>query len=85
MTDIVNQTPEPADVDSLSYEQARDELRAIVTEMEAGNGSLDEVLGLFKRGSALAQRCSDLLDRAESEVVTIEQGSVPAPDPDGLA
>ncbi len=70
-----------ADPASLSYEQARDGLAAIVGRLEAGDAPLDEALRLWERGEALARRCSDYLDAADkrlSEVV----GEQPPAQPD---
>ncbi|WP_084106005.1 exodeoxyribonuclease VII small subunit [Demequina sp. NBRC 110056] len=57
-----------ADIDTLTYEQARDELIAIVAKLEAGAATLDESLGLWERGEALAARCQDLLDGARDRI-----------------
>jgi exodeoxyribonuclease VII small subunit len=56
------------DVQGLSYEEARDELIAIVAKLEAGSATLDESLGLWERGEALAARCQDLLDGARDRI-----------------
>lgn len=56
------------DVQNLTYEQARDELVAIVAKLEAGAATLDESLGLWERGEALAARCQDLLDGARERI-----------------
>ncbi|HEX7835309.1 MAG TPA: exodeoxyribonuclease VII small subunit [Pseudolysinimonas sp.] len=50
-----------SDVASLSYEQARDELIRVVTELEQGAATLEESLALWERGEALAQRCEEWL------------------------
>jgi exodeoxyribonuclease VII small subunit len=50
-----------SDVASLSYEQARDELVRVVTELEQGAATLEESLALWERGEALAQRCEEWL------------------------
>ena len=52
----------PAD---LNYEQAFQELEAVVQQLEEGEGSLEEALALFERGQLLAARCSELLQVAE--------------------
>jgi exodeoxyribonuclease VII small subunit len=49
------------DVASLSYEQARDELVRVVTELEQGAATLEESLALWERGEALAKRCEEWL------------------------
>ncbi|MGO2660788.1 exodeoxyribonuclease VII small subunit [Mycetocola reblochoni] len=66
--------PRTSDVGELSYEQARDELVAVVSRLEQGQTTLEESLALWERGEALAQRCEhwligarDRLDRARSE------------------
>jgi len=59
---------QPADVSDLTYEQARDELIAIVAKLEAGSATLDESLGLWERGEALAARCQELLDGARDRI-----------------
>jgi len=50
-----------ADVSELSYEQARDELIRVVSELEQGASSLEESLQLWERGEALAARCEEWL------------------------
>ncbi len=60
-----NAFPEP---DTLSYEQARDELVETVKILELGQMSLDESLKYWERGEALAKRCEVLLDGASKRV-----------------
>jgi exodeoxyribonuclease VII small subunit len=49
------------DVAGLSYEQARDELVRVVTELEQGAATLEQSLALWERGEALARRCEEWL------------------------
>ena|SRR6187431_982779 len=56
------------DVGELTYEEARDELIEIVSKLEAGAATLDESLGLWERGEALAARCQALLDGAGERI-----------------
>jgi exodeoxyribonuclease VII small subunit len=49
------------DVSGLSYEQARDELIRVVTELEQGAATLEDSLALWERGEALAKRCEEWL------------------------
>ena len=51
-------------VGELSYEQARDELVAVVARLEAGGETLEGSLALWERGEALAARCLEWLDGA---------------------
>ncbi|MGO1172788.1 MAG: exodeoxyribonuclease VII small subunit [Actinomycetaceae bacterium] len=56
---------DPAEgVAALSYEQARDELVAVVRRLESGDLPLEDALRLWKRGEALADRCQSWLDGA---------------------
>jgi exodeoxyribonuclease VII small subunit len=57
-----------ADVASLSYEQARDELVDLVARLENGSVGLEESMGLWQRGEALATHCSTWLDHAEARI-----------------
>lgn len=50
-----------ADVASLSFEQARDELVSVVAELEQGSPTLEQSLALWERGEALANRCEEWL------------------------
>ncbi len=49
----------------MSYENALEELRAIVDKLEGGTASLEESVQLFERGQQLAKHCGDLLAGAE--------------------
>lgn len=53
--------PGPADVATLSFEEARDELVRVVAELEQGAPTLEESLSLWERGEALAARCEEWL------------------------
>ena len=59
------------DVSDLTYEQARDELIAIVAKLETGAATLDESVGLWERGEALAARCQALLDGASERIKAV--------------
>lgn len=56
------------DVSTLTYEQARDELVAIVDSLEKGTASLDESVSLWERGEALAKRCEEWLAGARQRL-----------------
>lgn len=51
--------------EEMNYEQAFEELEALVERLESGELALEESLALFERGQALAARCSELLEQAE--------------------
>ena len=56
------------DVESLSYEQARDALVAVVDELERGGTTLEQSLALWERGEALAARCETWLTGARARL-----------------
>ena len=55
-------------VEELTYEQAFQELEAIVAMLEVEEQSLDDAIAIFERGQLLARHCADLLDKAELKV-----------------
>jgi len=63
-------------VAELTYEQARDELVAVVGRLEAGGETLEASLALWERGEALAARCQEWLDGARRRL----DGARPAAD-----
>jgi exodeoxyribonuclease VII small subunit len=58
----------PSPVKELSYEQALDELEAIVASLDSGKLQLDETMALYERGQALTRHCVELLDKAELRI-----------------
>lgn len=54
----------PDDIAVMGFEQARDELTAIVAQMESGAVPLEDALALWERGEALAAHCQRWLDAA---------------------
>ena len=60
--------------DSLSYEQARDELIEVVRRLEAGGSTLEESLQLWERGEALASICQEWLDGARARLKASVEG-----------
>jgi len=56
------------DRESLSYEQARDELVSVVKHLEAGGLSLEQSLDLWERGEKLAAICGEWLDGARARL-----------------
>ncbi|MFW5468681.1 exodeoxyribonuclease VII small subunit [Knoellia sp. CPCC 206435] len=56
------------DVPQMSYEAARDELVDIVARLENGQVGLEDSMGLWQRGEALAAHCAQWLDDAEARL-----------------
>ena len=77
MEPAIEPATEFPDVQSLSYEAARDELSAIVAQLEGGQVPLEEGMRLWRRGEALAARCTSWLDGAQRQI----SGSAPASAP----
>jgi exodeoxyribonuclease VII small subunit len=59
---------QPTQDESLTYEQARDELVALVQRLESGGAPLDESLALWERGEQLAAICQQWLDGAKARI-----------------
>ena len=65
VTDGADADPRPAKgSETLSYEQARDKLAAVVKRLEAGGLTLEQSLELWERGERLATVCGEWLDGA---------------------
>lgn len=76
-------------VGELTYEQARDELVAVVQRLEAGGESLEASLALWERGEALAARCHEWLEgarrRLDAARAATANGATPGTGPAGGA
>lgn len=66
MSDVT--ASDPADIAALSYEQARDELVRVVSELEQGGATLEQSIALWERGEALARRCEEWLIGAKERL-----------------
>ena len=60
-----------------AFEDALEELEAIVEKMEDGEPSLEESLKLFERGMDLTRRCQAALDDAEQRIRTLADTDSP--------
>jgi len=66
----------------LQFEQALQNLEAVVKKLEAGNVSLDEALSCYEEGIELVRFCTEQLDAAQLRVEAVritEQGATVAP------
>jgi len=69
VTDVADADPQPAKgSETLSYEQARDKLAAVVKRLEAGGLTLEQSLELWERGERLATVCGEWLDGARARL-----------------
>ena len=55
-------------MDTLSFEQAFEELEAAVEALQDGQMPLERALNYYEEGMKLAQHCNDLLEKAELRV-----------------
>ena len=68
--------PLPDDIAKMSFEEAIDELEAIVKKLEAGKGRLDEAIDSYERGTLLRRHCEAKLSEAQARIERI----MPSPD-----
>ncbi len=61
--------PDPA---TLNFEQATEELEAIIARIESGEIGLEESLGEWRRGGSLLKRCREVLEKAEKELAAAD-------------
>jgi len=68
--------------ETLSYEEAREELVAVVQKLETGGTSLQESIELWERGEELARICQRWLDGARARLDAVVRGAAPSPPED---
>lgn len=61
----------PADIETLTFEQALSELEGIVKALESGQGALEASVAAYQRGAALRAHCERKLAEAEQKVQAI--------------
>ncbi|KHL10750.1 exodeoxyribonuclease VII small subunit [Mumia flava] len=71
---------EQPEAPSIPYEQAREELVAVVGKLEAGGTTLEESLALWERGEELAAICQQWLDGARARLQRAASGDDGADD-----
>jgi len=65
----------PTDVAKMSFEDALEELEAIVRTLEGGKGRLEEAIGAYERGAKLKAHCEKKLKEAQAKVEKISLGT----------
>ena len=60
-----------ADIAEMSFEDALEELKAIVARLETGEGKLDEAVDAYDRGARLKQHCEAKLRDAQQKIEKI--------------
>lgn len=61
-----------------AFEQALDELDALVRKLESGEMSLEDSLGAYERGVALYRQCQSALEQAELRIRLLTDPADPA-------
>jgi len=64
----------PADIESMSFEDALAELEQIVRRLEAGQVKLDDAILCYERGTQLKRHCERKLNEAQQRVDRIVVG-----------
>ena len=80
------ESPVPADIAKLSFEEALQELEQIVKRLEAGTGKLDDAIQSYERGTLLKRHCEAKLREAQARVdkIVIGADGTPAAEPVSL-
>ena len=74
---------EPAEIETLSFEQALAELEQIVARLESGQAPLEDSIRLYERGAALKAHCEKRLEAARLKVekTVVGAGGAPGVEP----
>lgn len=59
---------EPEGEEAITFEQAVEELQALIDRIEQGEIGLEESVKAYQRGVQLLKRCRSVLDVAEQEI-----------------
>ena len=65
--------PYEQDLESMTFEQAFEQLQQIVEQIEQGQVGLGESITRYERGMRLISRCRRILQQAEQKVLQLQQ------------
>ena len=71
----------PTQVSELTFEQALEELDALVRRMESGQLGLDDSIAAYQRGAELAKYCEARLAAAEEQIKVLDGDLLKPLDP----
>lgn len=77
----MKQNIEQRDINSLSFEEALQELEKIVKNIEEGRGTLESFVQEFERGALLKKHCDTKLQEAKlkiEQITKIQEGEIKA-------
>ncbi len=60
--------------ETVRFEDKMGALDAVVKQLENGEGSLDDMIGLYEKGMALVKDCNALLDAYEARITKLSGG-----------
>ncbi|HEX9789810.1 MAG TPA: exodeoxyribonuclease VII small subunit [Kiloniellales bacterium] len=63
------------DIAKMSFEDALEELKEIVSALESGEGRLDEAIEAYERGALLKKHCETKLREAQEKIEKISLGA----------
>ena len=63
------------DIAAMSFEDALEELKEIVSRLESGEGKLEEAIAAYERGAALKRHCEAKLREAQEKIEKISLGA----------
>lgn len=64
-------TKRTAQPDKLGFEDAIEQLEALIEQIESGEIGLEESLKRYEQGSALIKRCQAILDQAQMKIAEL--------------
>jgi len=67
------------DVSKLTFEQAINQLKGIVDQIEQGEIPLQDSLEQYEKGMALIKHCREILQKAEQRIERISKEEPPEP------
>jgi len=73
--------------DKLSFEEALEQLEAIIQQVETGQIGLEQSIDQYEKGMQLIKYCREILTQAEKriEIIKTEGGPTPPPGPETAA
>ena len=79
----MTETELPDNIKAMSVEQALEELRGIVDGLERGDGSLDQSIKAYERGSLLRMHCDAKLREAHMKIeqIRVKADGTPTSEP----
>lgn len=68
MPDRDETSPDLSDIAALRYEEAVEQLEAIIDRIESGEIGLEDSIKAYERGVALRRHCERILEQAEQRI-----------------